>query len=223
MIFSPFSFCRIYSILGAVPMRNLESSPTREASSVKEGTACSPGHPSSPGRAARGKSGASPRRCPRARPGPGAPGGGRARPGLREAPSRAPSACQNRGLRSGTRPPRRSLPPAPGERPLWTLPPATLLRQGWGAERDTPALTSGCSSAGLGGRRRARRGGGAAAAPAPAVTGGAAAGGGCAPRPPPGPSRAGPAAPRPPADGGCGGVGGRGRRGLLRCSPTPAP
>lgn len=27
MIFSPFSFCRIYSILGAVPMRNLESSP----------------------------------------------------------------------------------------------------------------------------------------------------------------------------------------------------
>lgn len=143
-------------------MRNLESSPTREASSVKEGTACSPGHPFSPGRAARGKSGASPRRCPRARPGPGAPGGGRARPGLREAPSRAPSACQNRGLRSGTRPPRRSLPPAPGERPLWTLPPATLLRQGWGAERDAPALTSGCSSAGLGGRRRARRGGGAA-------------------------------------------------------------
>lgn len=170
-------------------MRNSGSSPTREAPSLSGVPACSPGHPSPPGRPARGRSGASPRRCPRARPGPGASGGGRARPGLREALSRAPSACQKLRLRLGAR------PPAPGERPRRALPPATPLRllRGGGEGRPlrSPRAAAPRVSAGAAGR-----GGAAGLRPLPPGRYRRCRGG-CAPRPAPGPSRAGPAAPRP--------------------------
>lgn len=203
-------------------MRNLGSSPTREAPSIRGGTACSPGHPFPPGPAARGKSGASPRRCPRARPRPGASGGGRARPGLREALSRAPSACQNLRLRFGARPPRRSLPPAPGERPRRPLPPANLLRPGW-EEKGRPHR-SPRAAAPRGSARAAGRGWAAGLRPLP-------------PRPLPAlpqrrrlrpPASAGPGPRRPRCPEAARGE--RLRRGRRprrpsapRCSPTPAP
>lgn len=155
------------------------------------------------GRAARGKSGACPRQCPWPRPGLGASEGGRARQGLREALSRAPSACQK--------------PPAPLRSAAASpLPPACPREEATpgSASRHPPA--PGFTSRGKERPLRSPR------AAAPRVSAGPAGRGGAAglrplpPRPlpavprrlrPPASARPGPRRPRCPEDagGGCGG------------------